>query len=243
MGAGKTTLHRHAVQRLVAAGRPVRMPRVVSGGYLPLSRLRRLVFKLRVSWRSRRLVIVALRHLLASGRPRKDILKGLRWFLTDLGNHWTARLTASDQIILLDEGLVQRMFNVLVHGYGAIDLAGIKDYARALPLPDVLIYVVANPDVAMSRTQSRSSRLSRRFRKLKDTQLESVFAGAARALDVLVNEIRATAPQSVNIIVIDTSDFETAKKKFSAMIDPILMMGDGPDASVSARPAAPVAML
>jgi thymidylate kinase len=243
MGAGKTTLHERAVRRLESAGRPFRTPRTVAGAdgsrqdapiassngsHLPLARLRRLVCRMRASWRSRRLVALAVRHLFGSGRPYGDTLKGLRWFLTDLGNHWSARLTVpSDHVVLLDEGIVQRMFNIFVHGGGRIDLAGIKAYARALPAPDVLIYLMVSSDVAMHRTQMRSGGLSQRFRGLTHTQLQGVFADAARALDVLVNEIRKSAPHPL-IVVIETSDLERARQELSARLDAILTVGEVP---------------
>ena len=158
MGAGKTTLHRRAVQRLEVLGRSFWTSGTIDEACsrrIPLARARRLAFRARASWASRRLFSITLRQLLKSGRPYRDSLKGLRWFLTDLGNHRTARSAMPDNhIVLFDEGLVQRVFNIFIHGRGDIDVAGLKDYVRALPLPDVLVYLVVDSEVAFRRTQS-----------------------------------------------------------------------------------------
>ncbi len=241
MGAGKTTLHRRAVRRLEALDRSFWTSSLIEEGSRPghqravraftngsrilFARPRRFAFRALASWRSRGLFSIAVYQLLKSGRPYRDRLKGLRWFLTDLGKHQTARSNISPKhIVLFDEGLVQRVFNIFIHGSGEIDVAGLRDYARVLPLPDVLIYLVVDSEVAVRRTQARpSSSLSMRFRALDSAQLSRVFADAARALDVLVGEVRIADRRRVNVIVIDTNDLDVAKAKFDAQVVPLLV--------------------
>ena len=62
-----------------------------------------------------------------------------------------------------------------------------------------------------------------RFRALDSAQLSRVFADAARALDVLVGEVRIADRRRVNVIVIDTNDLDVAKAKFDAQVVPLLV--------------------
>jgi thymidylate kinase len=243
MGAGKTTLHRGIVKRLGDSGRAVwttRMLGELCGGahqranqraktlmrgraHPLLARQRRLWFRARVSWWSRGLLGLAAHHIFRSGRAFKDKLTGLRWFLTSLGNHWKAREVArADEVVLIDEGLAQRVFNVFIHGRDEIDLSGVRQYARRLPLPDVLVYLTVNSDVATRRTDARSKKLPARFRSLNRSELGTMFGNAARALDVLVEEILVANPRPIKIIVIDTSDWDKARVELDAHIDALL---------------------
>ncbi len=225
MGAGKTTLHRETVQRLNGQGRAVWTPRMLGSlcGSGRFARVRRLWFRLRASWWSRALVTLAVLHLFRSGRPLRDKLRGLRWFLTSLGNRWKARrsLTA-DEVVLMDEGLAQRVFNIFIHGCGDIDLAGVRQYARVQPVADVLVYLRVNSEIATMRTATRSKRIPRRFRSLDRDQLSVMFANAEQALDTLVDEIRISAPDRVTTIVVDTDDFMAARRDLAEQLDRLL---------------------
>jgi thymidylate kinase len=234
MGAGKTSLHRRATERLAALGHPVWTHRMVAdlaaarcAAALPtapfharaIARFRRLLFKTSVAWRSRGAVALAVGHLLRSKRPAGDVLKSLRRFLTCLANYWTARLSIpAEEIVLTDEGVVQKLCAVFIHGSGRVDLAAVRRYARTLPLPDVLVYVVVDAEIARARARVRSRRLAGRFAALQDAELRTVFADTASAFDALVNEIQTATPRAVRIIVVRTDDFERAKATLDAQI-------------------------
>ena len=225
MGAGKTTLYRQAVERLNGRGHSVWTNEVLGElcGSGRLACLRRLWFRTRSSWWSRRLTIVALRHLSRNGRSWRDTLTALRWFLTSLGNRWKARqILAPDQLALIDEGLGQRLFGIFIHDAGEIDLNGVRQYARVQPLPDVLIYLTVDPQVATMRVLTGSKTLPPRFRSLDRVQLRTMFDNAAHALDVLVDEIRRTASDQVRIVVIRSEDLIAARRELDEHIDAIL---------------------
>jgi thymidylate kinase len=224
MGAGKSTLHRETVERLIGPNRTVWTPRMLgqSCGRGRFARVQRLWFRMRAAWRSRTLVVLAMIHLFRSNRPFRDKLKGLRWFLTSLGNRWKARQSlGTGDVALIDEGLAQRMFNIFIHGAGDIDLDGVRKYARALPLSDVLVYLTVDPHIAAMRTAARTKKLPRRFRSLDREQLSVMFANAEQAIDTLVDEIRLR-PNCAQVIVIESDDLPAARRQLTAQIDALL---------------------
>jgi len=246
MGAGKTTLHRRAVEKAEALGCPVWTTGAVgtlsglrSRRLRPspsaLVALRRYAFRIWASWRSRHLVVLAVRHLGSSGRNLSDRVKGLRWFLTDLGNHWTARLRIpSRHVVLFDEGLAQRAVNLFIHGCGAVDLSGVRRYARTIPLPDVLVHVVVDPETARRRAGARGANLSSRFNGLSDDELRGVFNDASRALDALVAEVRYTKRHAVTVLTIDATELNSASQAFDAQFDRLLTGQDTATISTNA---------
>jgi thymidylate kinase len=157
-----------------------------------------------------------------SRRPYDDKLLSVRRFLATLGNHWTARMIVpAGQIVLFDEGLAQRAITVLIHGRGELDVSAARCYARAIPAPDILVYVVANPEIAMDRAQRRAV-LPRRFRHLNRLELQSAFRDAARALDTTVSHMRCPSGRPMQVMVIDSNDLDKAKMEFDAKINRLL---------------------
>ena len=240
MGAGKTTLHHKTVQSLTSRGCTVWTPRMLGqlcGNacfWMPpplrhdLARLTRFWFRVKAAGRSRTLVWLAIRHLMTSGRPLRDKLRGLRWFLTSLGNHWRARRRLpSDQIILIDEGLAQRVFSVFIHGCSEINLEGVRRYARTLPRPDVLVYLKVSAAVATSRTAARTKALPQRFQSLTGVQLNQLFARASVALDIFVEEMR-TVDSGPRILVIEGDDSHLATLEFDRQLEALLSSWPAP---------------
>lgn len=224
MGAGKSTLHRETVERLTGRHGTIWTPRMLgqSCGRGRFGRLQRLWFRMRAAWRSRTLVVLAMTHLFRSHRPFRDKLKGLRWFLTSLGNRWKARQSLGvGDVAVVDEGLAQRMFNIFIHGAGDIDLDGVRKYARAHPPSDVLVYLKVDPQIAAMRTATRTKKLPRRFRSLDREQLATMFANAEQAIDTLVDEIRRR-PNCVQVIVIQSDDLPAARRQLTSQIDAVL---------------------
>jgi hypothetical protein len=164
-------------------------------------------------------------------------VKGLRWFVTDLGNHWAARLNVPpDQIVLLDEGLIQRAINIFVHGHGTIDVPAIRRYARAVPRPDVLVHVIMNPEIARRRAVRRPAGLSRRFRPLTDGQLRGAFSDAARVIGLLVTEISQDSERRVTVLTVDANQRECAASQLDVQLRSVLPVAHGapePDAAAT----------
>ena len=225
MGAGKTTLYQKTIERLHSLGLTAFTPQMLTElcGSRRRTYPRRLWFRLQSAWWSRRLAVLALRHLSTSQRSWEDKLIGLRWFLSSLGNQWKARRTlAPHQVVLIDEGLGQRMFNIFIHDAGDIDLAGIRRYARAQPLPDVLVYLTVDAEVAIERALARTRKMPPRFQSLDRTQLSALYVNTERAFDVLVDEIRATAPHPIDILVIRSNDHNGNMRGLDEHVDAIL---------------------
>jgi thymidylate kinase len=220
MGAGKTTLHAHTVVRLEGAGRRCSTSRTMS----TLGRQQQLMARACASWRSRAVVALAARHLVASGRAGRDVSQGLRWLLTDLRNDWAARrLIRPDRVVLFDEGLIQRAINLFVHGRGRPDLSAVRSYARTVPLPDVLVYLRVAPGVARERARDRPSKpLQWRFRGLDAPDLHRVFIDTVQTLDALVGQVARAPGRPVTVLTLDATDPAQAAARLDARLDGLL---------------------
>jgi len=71
------------------------------------------------------------------------------------GNELLRRLRSAPEFILVDEGTIGGIHNVLVHLKQAPDSASIEAYSRLVPKPDLIIHIDTPVDVALRRTELR----------------------------------------------------------------------------------------
>jgi hypothetical protein len=76
--------------------------------------------------------------------------------LRNLGGHeLLRRLHSAPEFILVDEGTIGGIHNVLVHLKQAPDGASIEAYSRLVPKPDLIIHIDTPVEVALRRTELR----------------------------------------------------------------------------------------
>jgi broad-specificity NMP kinase len=237
-GSGKTTLYRRARQMLDNAGfqlwTPYRLwtndvatlappgharkngatPRKLS--HMP--RLSRVATRLQDLRANRVLVRWVLARILSSKQPWKYKAYAARLFLTSLADRCFAqRRSVPDEIVLFPEGVVHRGLSVFMHSSKAVNVEAIRHYVSAIPLPDVLIVLQADPNIVLERTRARRNGTSRRMR----LNSESDMLEGERVLNAITSELRSYA--SVHMVTLNTDDLTLATFEFEAQVMPDLL--------------------
>lgn len=224
-GSGKTTLHQTTFEELTKVSEFVLTPRTLgnSGGGLS-QRAQRTLNGVKVALTSKRLICLAVRHLLMSRGSKDERLFLARLFLAALTRYrYIHSHRLWDWIILLDEGIVQRAVTIFVDGQREIDLSAVDDYARMIPTPDVLVYVKTDPEVAIQRAQTRPERgLSSRFQNLNPEHLYKVMTDAEFMLNNLVESIQRINATTVRVVTVDSNDISTSQNKIQSCIVQLL---------------------
>ena len=61
----------------------------------------------------------------------------------------------SQQVILVDEGVLQAAHNLFVHAYAEVKTEHLSTFARLVPLPDVVVYLKQPEGLLIDRTLKR----------------------------------------------------------------------------------------
>lgn len=107
-------------------------------------------------WAHRRFVKFSHQQLRQANLPRRQRWNQLRKVLKQLGRYEAIRGAGTNQTpILVDEGTLHAAHNLFVHvGFG-FDQEQIREFAEAVPLPDVVVYVRQHEDVLVERALKR----------------------------------------------------------------------------------------
>jgi len=241
-GSGKSTLRNRTADILESMGIPFRLPGafIESHGHMrdvtsnpfgaavfrACKNLRKAGILIEVGITSPRLVSFTLRLLISDRRALYDSLLRLRLFLTSLTNRRFAQKGVfAQQLILFDEGVVQRAFTIFADGNRETDPKQVRYYARKIPLPDLLVYLKVDPTVMVDRIRLRPRGLSRRFRRMDEDRIASTMNEAQHMLDNLVEEIRNTAGSGVSVVCVNANNLERAAVEFEAKVIPLLVSG------------------
>jgi dephospho-CoA kinase len=237
-GSGKTTLYRRARQMLDNAGFQLWTPyrlwtndvatlaspgHARKNGATPrklshMSRLSRVATRLQDLRANQALVGRVLARILSSKQPWKYKAYAARLFLTSLTDRCFAqRRSVPDEIVLFSEGVVHRGLSVFMHSSKAVNVEAIRHYVSAIPLPDVLIVLQADPNITLERTRARRNGSSRRMRlNSKSDMLEG-----ERIMSAIISELRSYS--SVQLITLNTNDLTLATLEFEAQVVPDLL--------------------
>ena len=199
-GAGKSTVHRTLVDELRGRAVGVRTPWDLytapdseapgrrGRGSGPSRHLNSTTRHLSTIARSQGFLLFVGYRLISRPELRPSALRSLRLLLLALEHHLQAqRYTGPGEMLLLDEGLMQRGLKMLVaEGFRASPEL-VREYIRRLPvLPRRLVVLDATPDRALERVFRRPQGLPPRFRGLTRQRAHRLFENVEAVLrDVL----------------------------------------------------------
>lgn len=169
-GAGKTHLAHQLAETLRANGTTV-------ADFTGWSRC----WKLRALIRYRTLLLRSSLVLATSSRPLVEKPRVMRFLLTTLERYYRAQSDASDTVYLFDEGVIQRLFMLLVDETGS-RISGIDRLLSQLPVPDRMVHVTADPDLVDARIESRERGLPDRFKTMTQADWRAVSTAADVAM-------------------------------------------------------------
>ena len=164
-GAGKTTLRRLLCDRGIRGHDVVAMPDLALDRALLrrithptainfVQELRGLPFFLGAFPREREFIAFA-RSMLWRHRSTFERLNGLRGIVRKVGMYHLAGARAEGTIVLSDEGTILSAYNLLVGGHPRVGETELADFARLVPLPDVVVHVRAPVETLVERATSR----------------------------------------------------------------------------------------
>jgi len=102
---------------------------------------------------------------------------------------YLVRRMRSDEVLLIDEGLVHRAVNLFAWTDGDVDLAAVAHYVTSLPPTDLLVLVTAPLLVCVERADARG--LPRRLVGHDDATVARFMTNAAAVVDALPELLRA----------------------------------------------------
>ncbi len=165
-GAGKTTWAEGAIDRLREFGHvfetnhPSRFDVTGLPGFARLSETRQnlalealalpAVLRTPTTWP---FVIMCVSEIIGSQVPVKYKTSCVRSVFRKAGSyvHWRGK----GSNVIQDEGPIHAAHNVLVSPCGSPTERAIRRFAEKVPLPDLIVYIQADPEIALVRTNSR----------------------------------------------------------------------------------------
>lgn len=96
--------------------------------------------------------------------------KRLKWFLYSYTQFSCAILNDSDDLVVFDEGLAQRVTSLAMQG---VEKTLLVNYLQSSPIPDVLVYVYAGQGVIKDRNLKRGQGSSRFIKDMGHSVLSS----------------------------------------------------------------------
>ncbi len=81
----------------------------------------------------------------------------IKYFLIDLFPYSSFHEHDFDRnkVILIDEGFIQHMYTLFVYKQQLLDFQALRWYLTYAPLPNLLIYIEADPDICFERMEKR----------------------------------------------------------------------------------------
>lgn len=86
----------------------------------------------------------------------EEVEKVRRWFYRLVGSYALfERSGRPEEALVLEEGFALRAITLFAYGQGDIQRAVISSYAREMPAPDMVYFLVTTPETALRRIRSR----------------------------------------------------------------------------------------
>jgi len=116
--------------------------------------------------------------------------KVLHWFIRFAGYYeFLAAHARPDEVLVFDEGFVHRVVQLFASGVEKPDKNKILAYVDLLPLPDIVIYAQASPEICNQRIFTRG--LWERFRNKSEAEISQFVFNAYLVVDLTVDYIKS----------------------------------------------------
>lgn len=217
-GAGKSTVLRRVERRLSNCTSTMTSDRLVTGllglGGVVNPTVQNLIqeavgfpFFLFSLPQQRAFVGCTLKLLLRGARPSMTLINNLRSLERKLGVYTLTKRMAGDRIILVDEGPVLAT-HFLVPAMSELADCEIAEFAKTLPLPNLIVYVRAPVATIVSRTLRRPDP-PREVASLIQKDLTRYAEATVALFELLVTLLRDKVP----ILVVDNPDMDDQHQK------------------------------
>lgn len=134
------------------------------------------------------------------------------------------RVTGSNTLTVLHEGVCQRVFQAFVDALGVADRRTVQRFLRDVPLPDVIVALKVQPETALARVRSRGhGGLSNRFNDLSDAQLHQRLEDGQQLLLRIVGYLEARHMPKVSTLVLDAQDLPRLLQQLDTDFIPTLL--------------------
>jgi thymidylate kinase len=199
-GAGKTTLRERLRSEAAAANVPVLAGHLLGASLSGRGRIAdRAAARVAGLVTQPRVTAWGAAVLADRGRPWRERLFAFRLLAVTLDNHRWLRRQNPDALVLVDEGFAQRAMLLLSGADGGVNLERAQRYARAVPVPRVVVHVRIDPSESVRRTADRDRGLPARFARLSGDVLLASLADAASLLDVVISELGRRGARIVEV--------------------------------------------
>lgn len=181
-GAGKTTIACQVLRELAQAG--IAFERLDVGGHIQYD-FKAIPWYMGFARRNRALTCLARDTLCQQAASIWEELNLYRNFAKKMGiGAWLAQKKSGSKI-LWDEGTVHASHNLFVHAVAEPDMAGVKAFARLVPLPDLIVYIRAPQPVLVDRIRRGGHK-----RVKRQADVPAFVDHAERVFDTLLAEDR-----------------------------------------------------
>lgn len=143
----------------------------------------------------------AFERLHRYARSRFERYNYMREVVRDVGLQGFARRATPGTAVVVDEGAVLTASHLFVYNDGPLASDALGDFARLVPLPDVVVYVRAPVEVLVDRAVRRPDRR----RELRAADRREMERWAKRALEVF-DRLTATARLREHVFTVDVED-------------------------------------
>lgn len=173
-----------------------------------------------VAWRNNRnFYLFATQLLFQLPIPRVERLNLLRNVLKKLGIGEIVRArSTSQQIILLDEGVLHIAHNLFVHVAASPNTDAIPAFVKLIPLPDVVVYIRQPESTLIERIVKRG------HKRIADPSYENIACFVRRAIDTFDKLVQEPAVENKLLVVDGVRKVTTGANERD---DPVLDLASG----------------
>lgn len=231
-GSGKTWQRNRLLSVLAAADQPAQVARrlrdLASGAGPPAPESAHHVTRSPSLWlgswlRYPRVLVAALPAVARSPRSWSQKTFALRLLGLTLDDYrFLEENGDGDRVVLFDEGLVQRAFTMFVDRDGAPRATDVDRYLEAMPRPDVVIFLAADPQRCLARLQARPAGLPRRFQQIEATAVEEILVAGAAMFSHLIDGLQANGGEAPQVFLIDANDHDATSREIDERVLPLL---------------------
>lgn len=227
-GSGKSTAAEYLALAATTRGITVLTPHDLRGPTSVFPFLLGLQHRLALAWpvlTRPRMVAVLTLGLVRSQRSWFEKWYSFRHVVVTVAVLQRARrVKEPNTLIVLHEGVCQRVFQAFVDALGFANDRTVQRFLRDAPLPDVVIGLKVQPKTALARVRSRGyGGLSNRFDDLSDELLKQRLADGQELLLRTLGYLQARDVPEVSTMVLDAQDLPRMMQQLGTDCLPTLL--------------------